>query len=304
MKIIRFISISILITLISCQSRIYDFERSVLMINNQQIEILTAYEIFDNFITTNSNYTKEVFKPIEHEFNSDAEYLFMLETLKNEIKPSEDLKRGLAILKEIDWINIVDSAFQILTKELPGPDTKILIIPANPENREMYEKYGIGMHAFTVGTGRIIISIDPTFNNWRQLLPYTLAHEYHHSVWTSRNFISSDFTPLEYLVLEGRADSFAKELFSFDNHPFINMLTGSQEKRIWDSIKPELNKRNSEMNDKMMYGTEDIPYGSVYSIGFNIIESFKKNNSQISDKELLDMTPEQIMLVSKYDEHK
>ncbi len=296
------IYISILFALISCQGRNYEFERSVLIINNQRIEILTAYEIFDNFITNKSNYTKEVFKPIEHEFNSDAEFSFLLETLKNEIIPNKDIKRELAILKKIDWINIVDSAFQIITKELPGPDTKILIIPANPKNRDIYEKYGIGMHAFTVGTGRIIISIDPTFNNWRQLLPYTLAHEYHHSVWTSRNFVTADFTPLEYLVLEGRADSFAKKLFPSNNHPFINMLTENQEKKVWSLIKPELNKRNSAMNDKMMYGTEDIPYGSVYTIGFNIIESFKINTSRISDKELLDMTPKQILLLSKYDE--
>jgi len=55
------------------------------------------------------------------------------------------------------------------------------------------------------------------------------------------------------------------------------------------------------MNDKMMYGTEDIPYGSVYAIGFNIIESFKANNPKINDKELIDISPKQIFLLSKYD---
>ena len=272
------------------------------MINNQKIEILTAYEIFDNFIANNSNYSQNIFKSIKREFNSDAEYPFLLETIKTEIKPDENLKEELKILKDIDWINIVDSALQIITKELPGPDTKILIIPANPEYRDLYKKYGIGMHAITVGKGRIIISIDPTFDNWKQLLPYTLAHEYHHSVWTSRNFKTSDFTPLEYLVLEGKADSFAKELFPNDFHPFINMLTESQEKRIWELIKPEMNKRNSEMNDNIMYGTDEIPYGTVYAIGFNIIESFKTNNSKINDKELIDIKPEQVLFLSKYDE--
>lgn len=60
--------------------------------------------------------------------------------------------------------------------------------------------------------------------------------------------------------------------------------------------------RDSEINDKLMSGTHEIPAGSIYSIGFNIVESFKINNPQISDRELIDMTPGQILLLSKYDE--
>ncbi len=70
----------------------------------------------------------------------------------------------------------------------------------------------MGIQAITVGTGKIIVSIDPTSDYWEEQLPYVLAHEYHHSVWTSRNFTTTDFTPLEYLILEGKADSFAKNL--------------------------------------------------------------------------------------------
>jgi len=288
--------------LISCQKNEYDFERSKLIINNQQFEILTAYDIFDNFIAKKSSYLQDVFSKIENEFKPNAEYAFLLEYIKKEIKPDEIFKEELEILEDINFIQIVDSTFRIITNKLPGPDTKILFIPANPEYKELYMKYGIGMHAITIGTGRIIISIDPTFKNWQQLLPYTLAHEYHHSVWTSRNFVTSDFTPLEYLVLEGKAESFAKELFPIDNHPFMNMLTEIQEKRIWNLIRPEMNKRNSEISDNIMFGTKEIPYGSVYTIGFNIIESFKNNNPKIDDRELMDLTPEHILLLSKYDE--
>ncbi|MFC2103555.1 DUF2268 domain-containing putative Zn-dependent protease [Bacteroidota bacterium] len=272
------------------------------MINNQEFEILTAYDIIDNFIAKKSSYLQDVFKQIENEFNHNAEYPFILETIKKEIKPDESLKEELELLKEIDFVQIVDSAFQTITKELPGPTTKILFIPINPEYREFYKKFEIGMYAITVRTGKIIVSIDPTFNNWSQLLPYVLAHEYHHSVWTSRNFTTVDFTPLEYLVLEGRADSFARELFPNTTPFYINMLTENQEKKIWNLIKPELNNRKSDMNDNMMIGTDEIPVCSGYTIGYNIIKSFKMNNPQINDRELIDITPEQILLLSKYDE--
>jgi len=118
-----------------------------------------------------------------------------------------------------------------------------------------------------------------------------MDHEYHHSVWTSRNFETADFTPLEYIIFEGKADSFADKIFPNTNHTFINMLDEKNEKRIWNLIKPEMNQRNTNMNDKIFYGTEDIPYGSVYAIGSNIIESFKKNNPEINDAELIDMSP-------------
>lgn len=291
-----------LVTLFSCQTSVPDFERSKILINEQQIEILTAYDMLDNFTEKQTNYLQQVFKQIENEFNHNAEYPFLLENIKHNIKPNDDLREEIELLKKIDFEQIVDTAFQKITKELPGPDTKILFIPMNPEYRDFYKKFGIGIYAITVGTGKIIVSIDPTFSNWPELLPYILAHEHHHSVWTSKNFVTADFTPLEYLILEGRADSFAKVIFPEANPFYINMLTKDQENRIWNLIKPELNKLNSEMNDKLMIGTDEIPVCSGYTIGFSIIETFKKNNPTVSDIELLDMAPKQILLLSKYDE--
>jgi len=294
--------ILILITVLSCQRLNNDFERTVIVVENQKFEILTANKIIKNFISRKSNYSTTVYRIIEKEFGNNIEYPFLLETLKAEIKPDEKLKEEIKILNSYNFKQIVESTFKSVVEELPGPDTKILFLPANPEYREIYKSYGIGLTAVTIGTGKIIVSIDPTIDNWEQLLPYTLAHEYHHSVWTSRNFETSSFTPLEYLLLEGRADSFAKELFPDTKHPFIKTLDKDREERVWALIKFEMHTRDSELNDKLMSGTHDIPTGSVYSIGYNIIESFKINNPQITDRELIDMSPDQILLLSKYDE--
>jgi uncharacterized protein YjaZ len=294
--------ILILIALLSCQRQKNDFERTVIVVENQKFEILTANDIINNFISKKSDYSTTVYRIIEKEFGNSMEYPFMLETIKAEIKPDEKLKEEIEILNSYNFKQIVESTFKTVVKELSGPDTKILFIPANPKYREIFKSYGIGLTAVTLGTGKIIVSINPTIENWEQLLPYTLAHEYHHSVWTSRNFETSDFTPLEYLIFEGRADSFAKELFPNTKHPFIKSLSKEQENKVWGLLRPELYFRNSQLNDKMMSGTNDIPTGSVYSIGFSIIESFKKNNPQIDDNELIDMTPEQVLFLSKYDE--
>ena len=296
------ISILIFILSISCRTPDSDFERTELLVGNQKFEILTANEIIDNFVSSGSLYLKTVFPKIEEEFAPNAEFPFLLETLKSEIKPDENYKEESELLKNYDFRQVVEKTFQRVVKELPGPDTKILFIPANPAYREVYASYGIGVNAGTVGTGKIIVSINPTIDDWEQLLPYALAHEYHHSVWTSRNFESAEFTPLEYLILEGRADSFAHELFPETKHPFIKALSDKELKRVWNIIKPEIHIRNSGLNDQLMAGTNKIPTGSVYSIGFALIESVKKNHQQIGDKELIDMSPEQILLLSKFDQ--
>lgn len=293
----------ILIAAVSCQkSTAYDFERSVVKINNQNFEVLTAFRIFEDYIENKSGYHESIFLKIKNEFNHDAEFSSLLDAIKNEIKPDKELEKEIEILKNIDLVSIVESVNQNVTKELPGPDTKILFIPANPAYRKIYRELGVGLHAFTPGTGRIIVSFDPTIGNWQQMLPYALAHEYHHSVWMSRNFQTADLTPLEYLILEGRADSFADEIYPDTDHPFLKKLDKETEKRVWNLIKPELNNRSTGINDQLFYGTKDIPLGSVYSIGYNIINSFKQNNPEIDDAELIDMSPKEILNLSKYDE--
>lgn len=246
---------------------------------------------------------KSIFNKIKNEFNHNTEYPFLYDAIKEPIEPDKEFSEALDLMKSIDFVRIVDSTYQLVTKELPGPDTRILFIPANPAYREIYKEFGFGFHAFTLGSGKIIVSFDPTFENWQQFLPYALAHEYHHSVWTSRNFESADFTPLEYIVLEGRADSFVKGLFPDTSNPFINILDEKNMERIWNLIKPEINRRNTDMNEKLYYGTDDIPYGSIYAIGFETVESYKKNHPLITDQILIDITPEEILQGSKYNKN-
>ena len=287
--------------IISCQKGTeYDFERERIVVNDQKFEILTAWEIFDDYLARKENYKKYIFKRIQNEFGKEPAYPFLYESIKAEMAPNEALVEVIDIMRGINFTAIVDSTYQIVTKELPGPDTKILFIPTNPEHRDAYKEFGIGFHAFTLGTGKIIVSFDPTFENWRQLLPYALAHEYHHSVWTSRNFETADLSPIEYLVLEGRADSFASELFPDSVHPFTNLFDEETGERIWNLIEPKLHSRNSDMTENLYYGTNEIPFGTVYTIGFRIVESYKRNNPQVDERMLIDMSPEMILEGSNY----
>ena len=90
-----------------------------MLINGQKVELLTAFEIFDNFIITGGDYLDIVFDPIEKEFREDAEYPFILESIKGEIKPDEKLKGYIDLLQEADLKGLVESAFRKIVSTIP-----------------------------------------------------------------------------------------------------------------------------------------------------------------------------------------
>lgn len=84
----------ILITTASCQkSGEHDFERTKIKINNHQFEILTAFKIFEDYITNKSDYNDNIFLKIKNEFNHSVEYPFLFDAIKNEIKPDYELEK-------------------------------------------------------------------------------------------------------------------------------------------------------------------------------------------------------------------
>lgn len=194
-------------------------------------------------------------------------------------------------------------SFTKITKELPGPNTKIIILPASSLNRPTLEKIKLPISGITLGSGKIILSIDPTFQNWTDFLPYCIAHEYHHSTWTSRNWVSADFSLIEYLVFEGRADLFASEQYNTASNPLTNFLTKDQEAEIWGLIKNEIFEKGHDRINKVMFGSDKIPFGSGYNIGFNIVRLFKEKKPASLTIDLIDMDPKEIFESSGYEDY-
>ena len=309
MKPIHVLTILLLgFLIISCQSNVPDFERETFKINNQQFEILTATSLLDNYINTSGKYGKNymkaslrlIYNPIEKEILKDAEASFLFNTIKIPYEPNDLLKSEIELLKSKDLLDIVQNSLTKIVNALPGPNTKIIILPASSYLHENFEKMGISINGITIGSGKIILMIDPTFENWNKSLPYVIAHEYHHSTWIYRNWVSSDFSLLEYLVFEGRADAFAAGLYSYSENPYTKILNPDQENHVWNLIKNEIFEKGHARINKVMYGTDEIPFGSGYVIGYNIVKSFKHNNQTYTDLDLIDMDPKEIFKLSQY----
>jgi len=294
----------------NCHDKTPEFEKTVLTINNQRIEILTTFKLFENYLEkskTNTNIIRAskrlVYDPVKKEIISNAEAAFLFNTIKVPYKPNEYLKTETDALKSIDLISIIKEVLIKVTSELPGPDTKIIILPASEYLRQTFEKNNLPLSGLTIGTGKIILMIDPTFENWTDFLPYAIAHEYHHSTWISRNWVSSDFSLIEYLIFEGRADMFASDLYGNMNNPLTKILSKQQETKVWRLIENKVFEKGHARINKVMFGNDSIPFASGYTIGFNIVNLYKQKNPSVSDLELLDMNPNKIFKLSGYSDY-
>lgn len=304
-----FILIGLAIT--GCGRKVPDFERTVFNINNQRIEVLTAFGLMDNYLSDSglrpadivSSSNRYIYKPIEDEILDNAEAAFLFNTIKVPYERDDYLRNEIEILRSSELLLNIKESLTRITKELPGPDTKIIILPASSLNRPMLDKLQLPISGITLGTGKIILSIDPGFQNWTELLPYCLAHEYHHSTWCSRNWESADFSLIEYLVFEGRADLFASELYTDVSNPLTDILTKGQESEIWRLIENEICEKGHERINKVMFGADNIPFGSGYNIGFNIVRLFKDKNPASMTRDLIDMDPEEIFKNSGYEDY-
>ena len=299
------------LAIMGCTEKVPDFERTAFNINNQRIEVLTTFNLIDNYLSNTSKLhdniikssNKYIYKPIRDEILDNAEAAFLFNTIKVPYETNDYVRNEIELLKSSDLLTIIQETFTKIIKELPGPDTKIIILPASSLNRPTLEKLKLPISGITLGSGKIILSIDPTFQNWTDFLPYCIAHEYHHSTWCSRNWISADLSLIEYLVFEGRADLFASEQYNSFSNPLTNFLTKDQESEIWGLIKNEIFEKGHDRINQVMFGSDQIPFGSGYNIGFNIVRLFKEKYPASSTRELIDINPKEVFEHSGYEDY-
>jgi len=166
----------------------------------------------------------------------------------------------------------IDIVFAKAEKLLPAPDTQLCVFAADPESTIIRDMGGIS--GVTAGAGKIIFWVRPD-GNWRDWLPFTFAHEYHHSAWTA---LHSDDLPLfdlaEYLIFEGRADSFAHVIFPQQVAAWDKALNPEQEAAAWKQMKSDLDSPDMMAQRRYMFGGQGVPRWAGYAIGFHIVQAY------------------------------
>lgn len=300
-KLKIFIPIAALIISLVLISKYRD--ETVGKINETEFKTVVMYEEYEEYINRSRNssanlsklYKEIILDPVYKNFISGGEFSTLADMyIDTTIRQLEDLEDKLRMLYDNKVEMIVEDALEKSNQYLPGVDTTVYIFPSTLEYYRLTRHGGVA--GCTLGSGKILLLVDPTVDGWESRLSYVVAHEYHHSVWTAKVFDKKKFTLLDYLVFEGRADSFANKVYPDEEVAWVNSIEYEEEKNIWSLISEQLNSEDGELLHNVMFG-----WGG-YTIGYNIVQDFLKNNPEVSIEEWTKMDSREILDKSRYED--
>ena len=255
-----------------------------------EFKTVVMYDAFAEFISKSKEqkydtavfYKELILDSVYEDFIDGGEYAVLADRyIGRTIKDHDDLAYKLGLFKDKNVEMIVNDALSKSNSHLAGINTTVYIFPSVGDYEQMTDLLG-GVAGVTIGQGKLLILVDPTVDNWESVLSYVVAHEYHHSIWTSKQLKEKSFTLLDYLVFEGRADSFAHIVYPEVEVPWSSSLELSTEKTMWDYIDGQLNSSNSDLLNKVMFGDGmDYPHWSGYTIGYHIVQNYLEKNPEV-----------------------
>ena len=149
----------------------------------------------------------------------------------------------------------------------------------------------IGLGGYNPDANTVIIAIDSRLNDIDEAISNEffglLAHEMHHAV--RRRSVGYGTTLLEAMVTEGLADHFSVEVASVSTPIWSRALTQQQINDLTDMASQTWLQNGYNHNDWFFGNGVDIPRWAGYTIGFELVKDYLKNNpgtlpSQLHDE--------------------
>lgn len=213
-----------------------------------------------------------------------------------------DLFAGnIRALQAANTAQIAQKTFRQSQKLLPGSQVTLCIFASDPFQDSPILYYMHGVWGATYGPGVFWIEIADKVD-WQNWLPYTIAHEYQHTVFFKDYPLDPSHPAdlLEAMVGEGRADSFAHLLYPQVEGPWLHFLTPAQEALVWQSAQSELTSTDVAVFTRFLFGDAEIPYDAGYTIGYHIVQKYLQSHPQTSVKEWTQMDARQLFAESGY----
>ncbi|MBA2613550.1 MAG: hypothetical protein H0U95_16420 [Bacteroidetes bacterium] len=270
---------------------------------------------FDNYYTDflkalkadRSDWDKIYFEKIKNglikEYFSKSEYYPLVrETFSYPIQDTNGLTKFIADLNEnrIDIEKIISEAFTLCNKQIKNDSVTFYMIPLSSDIKEIVNKMG-GVTAQTAGSKQIILTIDFSVNSWKEMLKYTVAHEFNHSYWTNINFSNNyKMTLLSYIIFEGKADSFAHSLYPNVKAPWTTSLNASEKTALWKKIMLKLQSDDQYLLASVMFGSEDYPIWGGYTLGYDIMQTAFKKNPELLKTNWTNLDADKLLELSDY----
>jgi uncharacterized protein YjaZ len=172
---------------------------------------------------------------------------------------------------------------------------KVGLYVADPIKLHLHKGYS----GFGGIPGYITITVYPNSYNIPKL-PAVIAHEFHHNIRFSYfDWDHGNVTVGDYLVIEGLADSFAKELYGVEQlGPWVTSMEKEDLEYSIYVIGEALNTKGFAEVSSYMFGDEiakqegyqpvGLSFCAGYAVGYEVVQAFlKKTSSNIYEASLL-----------------
>ena len=180
-----------------------------------------------------------------------------------------------ALIERYDEIEeIITTTYTDSNQILPKKKSTVFIAPYNPEF--YYDSVPMKGVAGMMDQDIIILFIDADFD--KDVLAYTVAHEYHHLILRDQNKYQIN-SNLEAIFVEGKADAFADRIVKGVSPPW-NVET---DESTMENIASHVNDEETSIDDFMSGNHEkDIPRWSKYILGRDILTQYLEANPHLS----------------------
>ncbi|MCM3541473.1 DUF2268 domain-containing protein [Priestia megaterium] len=172
---------------------------------------------------------------------------------------------------------------------------KVGLYVADPIKLHLHKGYS----GFGGIPGYITVTVYPNSYNIPKL-PAVIAHEFHHNIRFSYfDWDHGNVTVGDYLVIEGLADSFAKELYGVEQlGPWVTSMDKEDLEYSIYVIGEALNTKGFAEVSSYMFGDEiakqegyqpvGLSFCAGYAVGYEVVQAFLKNTgSNIYEASLL-----------------
>ena len=219
-----------------------------------------------------------------------------------DISNDKQIQQGISILKDNNAYEVAETTIKTCIEKankaglkVNADEIKFGLYVADPYKLKLQKGYT----GFGGIPGFITVNIFPNDYNISKI-PAVIAHEFHHNIRFSYfDWDHGNVTVGDYLVIEGLADSFAKELYGTEQlGPWVTSMDKDDLEYSIYVIGEALNIKGFAEVSSYMFGDEiakqegyrpvGLSFCAGYAVGFQVVQSFmKKHNKTIYETTLL-----------------
>ncbi len=268
-----------------------DIKYKIVFLDKYIKDYINKFE--DGTINNKELFQETVFTPILQEYSVNFKNL-----LPKTVEDIDGLKEELSCLtKERDNIEkiIKDTLNKCNGLLHTNEDLSIYVLLEDPN---VFKRFNVPVRALTPTSGTMLLILNPIATDFTTFLPYTVGHEYHHSV-AMHNI--EKMTLVTQLMSEGKAETFAHILFPDVKSKLSDKLNENEEYKVWNEIKDNISSEDVNLISKILNGGKDeVSLFGGYRLGYEIVQEFVNKNPNVNVNEWTSMKAEDILEKSGY----